>query len=45
MIVIEGHCDERVSAEYNIALGDRHAMSAKEFLGQLGVPPERLHRE
>lgn len=41
-IVVEGHCDERGSAQYNIALGDRRAASAKEFLGQLGVPPERL---
>jgi len=41
-IVIEGHCDERGSAEYNIALGDTRATSAKEFLGQLGLPPERL---
>jgi peptidoglycan-associated lipoprotein len=41
-IVIEGHCDERGSAEYNLGLGDRRATSAKEFLGQLGVPIERL---
>jgi peptidoglycan-associated lipoprotein len=41
-IVVEGHCDERGSAEYNIALGDRRATSAKEFLGQLGVPSERV---
>ena len=41
-ISIEGHCDERGSAEYNLALGDRRATSAKEFLGELGVPPERL---
>ena len=41
-IVIEGHCDERGSAEYNLALGDRRAASAKEFLGQLGVTPGRL---
>lgn len=42
MIVVEGHCDERGSAEYNIALGDRRATAAKDFLGQSGVPPERL---
>jgi peptidoglycan-associated lipoprotein len=41
-IVVEGHCDERGSAEYNLGLGDRRATSAKEFLGQLGVTPERL---
>lgn len=41
-IVIEGHCDERGSAEYNLGLGDRRAASAKEFLTQLGVPADRL---
>jgi len=41
-IVIEGHCDERGSAEYNLGLGDRRASSAKEFLTQLGVPADRL---
>jgi peptidoglycan-associated lipoprotein len=41
-IVIEGHCDERGSAEYNIGLGDRRASSAKDFLVQLGVPAEKL---
>lgn len=41
-IVIEGHCDERGSAEYNLGLGDRRASSAKEFLQGLGVPADRL---
>jgi peptidoglycan-associated lipoprotein len=41
-IVIEGHCDERGSAEYNLGLGDRRAASAKEFLQQLGVPADRI---
>ena len=41
-VVIEGHCDERGSAEYNLGLGDRRANSAKEFLTQLGVPADRL---
>ena len=41
-VVIEGHCDERGSAEYNLALGDRRATSAKEFLVQLGVPADRM---
>jgi peptidoglycan-associated lipoprotein len=41
-IVIEGHCDERGSAEYNLGLGDRRASSAKEFLQSLGVPADRL---
>lgn len=41
-IVIEGHCDERGSAEYNLGLGDRRATSARDFLVQLGVPSSRL---
>ncbi|MBM3773706.1 MAG: OmpA family protein [Acidobacteria bacterium] len=41
-LVIEGHCDERGSAEYNLGLGDRRAASARDFLVQLGVPPDRL---
>ena len=41
-IVVEGHCDERGSAEYNLGLGDRRASSAKEFLQELGVPADRL---
>jgi peptidoglycan-associated lipoprotein len=42
VISIEGHCDERGSAEYNLGLGDRRATAAKEFLVQLGVPADRL---
>jgi peptidoglycan-associated lipoprotein len=41
-IVIEGHCDERGSEEYNLALGDRRALAVKEFLVQLGVSGDRL---
>lgn len=41
-IVVEGHCDERGSGEYNLGLGDRRATSAKEFLVQLGVPADKL---
>lgn len=41
-IVIEGHCDERGSEEYNLALGDRRAIAVKEFLVQLGVPDGNL---
>ena len=41
-VVVEGHCDERGSAEYNLALGDRRASSARDLLVQLGVPAERL---
>lgn len=39
---IEGHCDERGTAEYNLALGDRRAESAKSFLVRLGIDPARL---
>jgi len=42
IIVVEGHCDERGSAEYNLGLGDRRATSAKDFLVQLGVPADKL---
>jgi peptidoglycan-associated lipoprotein len=41
-LVIEGHCDERGSAEYNLGLGDRRASAAKDFLVQLGVPADRV---
>lgn len=41
-VVLEGHCDERGSAEYNLGLGDRRANAAKEFLVQLGVPGDRM---
>jgi peptidoglycan-associated lipoprotein len=41
-VVIEGHCDERGSAEYNLGLGDRRATSAKDFLVGLGVPENRI---
>lgn len=41
-IVIEGHADERGSAEYNLGLADRRATAAKEFLVQLGVSADRL---
>lgn len=39
---IEGHADERGSAEYNLALGDRRAQQVKEFLAQLGLPGDRM---
>ena len=41
-LVVEGSCDERGSAEYNLALGDRRAAAAKDFLVQLGVPTANL---
>jgi len=41
-VTIEGHCDERGTNEYNLALGDRRAESAKDFLSDLGIDPSRL---
>ncbi len=41
-IIIEGHCDERGTREYNLALGERRANSVKEFLVSLGVEPGRV---
>lgn len=41
-IQIEGHCDERGSAEYNLALGEHRAKSAKNYLTTLGVKAENL---
>jgi peptidoglycan-associated lipoprotein len=42
VIQIEGHCDERGTIEYNLALGERRAQSVKNFLTQLGVESSRL---
>jgi len=42
IVTIEGHCDERGSAEYNLALGDRRAAATKDALIALGVPGEKL---
>jgi len=39
---IEGHCDERGSTEYNLALGDRRAAATKNYLVSLGVSADRL---
>ncbi len=41
-VTIEGHCDERGSTEYNLALGDRRASAAKQYLVTLGVSGDRL---
>jgi peptidoglycan-associated lipoprotein len=41
-ITIEGHCDERGSAEYNLALGERRAVAARAYLLSLGVGSDRL---
>ncbi|PYU24945.1 MAG: peptidoglycan-associated lipoprotein Pal [Acidobacteria bacterium] len=41
-VMIEGHCDERGSTEYNLALGDRRAQATKDFLVSLGVASDRM---
>jgi peptidoglycan-associated lipoprotein len=41
-VTIEGHCDERGTREYNLALGDRRAQSAKDYLVSLGIDPNRV---
>jgi peptidoglycan-associated lipoprotein len=41
-ITLEGHADERGTREYNLALGERRANSAKDFLVALGVSPNRI---
>jgi peptidoglycan-associated lipoprotein len=41
-IVIEGHCDERGSDEYNLALGESRALAAKSYLVSLGISAKRL---
>ena len=42
MVTIEGHCDERGTVEYNLALGERRAKATYDYLVSLGVPAERL---
>lgn len=39
---VEGHCDERGTREYNLALGERRANAAKNYLVSIGVSPERI---
>ena len=39
---IEGHCDERGTNEYNLALGERRALSARRYLVSLGINPDRI---
>lgn len=41
-VTIEGHCDERGTRDYNLALGERRANSAKSYLASLGVNPARI---
>ena len=42
VVMIEGHCDERGTNEYNLALGERRAQSARDFLVNMGVAASRL---
>jgi peptidoglycan-associated lipoprotein len=41
-VTIEGHCDERGTREYNLALGDRRANAAKNYLSARGIDPSRM---
>ena len=42
VILVEGHCDERGTERYNLALGERRARAAMEYLQSLGIPANRL---
>ena len=42
-IIIEGHCDERGTSQYNMALGDRRAFSVKNYFVSLGIEVDRMH--
>ena len=42
-VTVEGHCDERGSTEYNLALGDRRANAVKQYLVNLGIPAANLN--
>jgi len=41
-VLVEGHCDERGTVEYNLALGEKRARAARDYLASLGVAPDRL---
>jgi peptidoglycan-associated lipoprotein len=41
-ITVEGHCDDRGTGEYNLALGERRANAVKDYLASLGVTPDRV---
>jgi len=41
-ITIEGHCDSRGTAEYNLALGERRAAATRDYLVSLGIPADRV---
>ena len=42
VVTIEGHCDERGTAEYNLGLGERRALATRRYLVELGVDAERV---
>jgi len=42
-VLIEGHCDERGTREYNLVLGEQRALSTRRYLVSLGISPNRLH--
>jgi peptidoglycan-associated lipoprotein len=42
VVTVEGHCDERGTAEYNLALGERRAVAVKTYLLSLGIAPDRV---
>jgi peptidoglycan-associated lipoprotein len=42
LVRIEGHCDERGTEQYNLALGERRALSVRRYLNEQGVPADRL---
>jgi peptidoglycan-associated lipoprotein len=42
VVTIEGHCDERGTAEYNLALGERRAVAVKTYMVSLGIGPDRV---
>jgi peptidoglycan-associated lipoprotein len=41
-VIIEGHCDERGSNEYNLALGERRAQAVRDYLASLGISADRI---
>jgi len=41
-VTVEGHCDERGTAEYNLALGERRALAARAYLVSLGIAADRM---
>ncbi|NTU43224.1 MAG: peptidoglycan-associated lipoprotein Pal [Nitrospirales bacterium] len=41
-VIIEGHCDDRGTTEYNLGLGDRRAQSVKTYMGSMGIPSAKV---